>query len=71
MANRKKVPKTDYCKNKMHKVMKKYKNHSLHTGGKNGPIVTSRPQAVAIGISYCKKGPPRARKIKKLRKYFF
>lgn len=44
---------TKYQK-KMKKVMGEYKAGSLHSG-KNGPIVSSRKQAVAIAISQASK----------------
>jgi len=36
---------------KVGKVMKEYKAGELHSGSKTGPKVTSRAQAVAIGMS--------------------
>lgn len=36
---------------KMHKVMQEFKGGSLHSGSSSGPKVTSRKQAVAIGMS--------------------
>jgi hypothetical protein len=35
---------------KMTKVMKEYKAGTLHSGSKNGSVVKSRKQAVAIGL---------------------
>jgi hypothetical protein len=35
----------------MHTEMSKFKNKTLHSGSKKGPIVKSRAQAVAIGLS--------------------
>ena len=41
---------------KMHKVMHEfYKDDDLHSGSKHGPKVTSRKQAVAIGLSEARK----------------
>lgn len=37
-------------KNKVKKVMKEYKGEKLHSGSKNGPVVKSRKQAIAIEI---------------------
>lgn len=37
--------------NKMHKVMREYKEGELHSGSKSGPVVKSRKQAIAIGMS--------------------
>lgn len=36
---------------KMSKVMKEYREHDLHSGSKEGPVVKKRKQAVAIGLS--------------------
>jgi hypothetical protein len=45
-------PKTKTAKMaKVGKVMKEYKAGELHSGSKTGPKVTSRAQAVAIGMS--------------------
>ena len=51
---------------KMHTVMKEYKEGELHSGSKTGPKVTSRAQAIAIGLSEARKAgedvsPPRGR----------
>lgn len=46
----------------MHGVMDEFKHHTLHSGSKHGPKVTSRKQAIAIGMSeqrQMKKGPKR------------
>jgi hypothetical protein len=40
---------------KMGKVMHEFKGGSLHSGSKHGPKVTSKAQAIAIGISEGKK----------------
>lgn len=40
---------------KMAKVMGEYKRGQLHSGSKKGPKVTSRPQAIAIGLSEARK----------------
>jgi Family of unknown function (DUF6496) len=42
-------------KGKVEKVMKEYKAGTLHSGSKTGPVVTSRRQALAIGISEAQK----------------
>jgi hypothetical protein len=50
---------------KMHKVMSEFKRHSLHSGSKKGPVVQSRAQAIAIGLSQSgqgRKGRKRRRK---------
>ena len=36
---------------KVEKVMGEYKKGELHSGSKNGPVVTSKKQAVAIALS--------------------
>jgi hypothetical protein len=42
-------------------VMSEFKGGQLHSGSSNGPVVTNRKQAVAIGISEQKpKGHPHA-----------
>jgi len=47
-----KPPKTKAQKKSvMHSEMSKFKNHELHSGSKKGPIVKSRAQAIAIGLS--------------------
>lgn len=38
-------------KTKVEKVMKEYKEGTLHSGSKKGPVVTSKKQAVAIALS--------------------
>lgn len=35
----------------MHTEMHKFKHGTLHSGSKKGPIVKSRAQAIAIGLS--------------------
>lgn len=41
---------------KVEKVMKEYKEGTLHSGSKKGPKVTSKKQAVAIALSEARKG---------------
>lgn len=36
---------------KVHKVMREFKEGTLHSGSKKGPKVTKRKQAVAIALS--------------------
>jgi hypothetical protein len=40
---------------KVHKVMREYKQGELHSGSKTGPVVRSRPQAIAIAMSEARK----------------
>ena len=40
---------------KIERVMHEFKAGDLHSGSKKGPVVTSRQQAIAIGISEQKK----------------
>ena len=39
----------------MKKTMEEYKKGDLHSGSKTGPVVKSRAQAIAIGLSEEKK----------------
>lgn len=50
---------------KVEKVMKEYKEGTLHSGSKKGPIVKSREQAIAIALSEAGKAKPSKRKGKK------
>lgn len=40
---------------KVKKVMKEFKAGKLHSGSKKGPVVQSKKQAVAIGLSEARK----------------
>ena len=44
---------------KVHKVMKEFKEGTLHSGSKKGPIVTDRDQAIAIALSEERKSKKR------------
>jgi hypothetical protein len=45
-------PKTKAGKQaKVGKVMHEFKEGTLHSGGKGGPVVTNRKQAIAISMS--------------------
>lgn len=52
MATKKALPKG---KGKVEKVMKEYSEGKLHSGSKKGPVVKSRKQAIAIGLSEQRK----------------
>lgn len=41
---------------KIKKVMKEFKEGSLHSGSKKGPMVKSKKQAIAIALSEARKG---------------
>lgn len=51
---------------RMHEEMAKFKEGKLHSGSKNGRMVKSRAQAVAIGLS--ESGQSRKRRKKKATK---
>jgi hypothetical protein len=38
-------------KKKVHKVMKEFKEHKLHSGSKKGPLVKNPKQGIAIAMS--------------------
>lgn len=42
-------------KDKVEKVMHEFKEHKLHSGSKNGPLVTNPKQAIAISLSEARK----------------
>ena len=42
-------------KSKIHKVMKEFSEGKLHSGSKKGPMVGSKKQAIAIGLSEARK----------------
>jgi hypothetical protein len=48
-------PKKSIRKKKMAKVMNEFSHHELHSGSKDGPIVTNPKQAVAIAYSEAKR----------------
>lgn len=43
----------------MKKTMREFKKGTLHSGSKTGPKVTSRKQAIAIGMSQQRKAKKR------------
>lgn len=50
---------------KIKKVMGEFKHGSLHSGSKEGPMVKSKPQAVAIALSEARKKGAKIPKPKK------
>lgn len=42
-------------RDKVHKVMKEFKEGKLHSGSKNGPVVTNEKQALAIALAEARK----------------
>jgi hypothetical protein len=44
---------------KVRKVMREYKEGTLHSGSKKGPEVTSRKQAIAIALSEAGMAKPK------------
>lgn len=50
---------------KVGKVMHEFKTGKLHSGSKKGPKVTSRKQAVAIGLSEARKAGERVRPVRR------
>lgn len=42
-------------KKKVKKVMDEFKSGELHSGSKNGPVVSNPKQAIAIGLSEARK----------------
>jgi hypothetical protein len=40
---------------KVRKVMREFSHHTLHSGSKRGPTVTSRKQALAIAYSEARR----------------
>jgi len=52
-------------KSKVSKVMKEFSEGKLHSGSKKGPEVTSRKQAIAIGLSEARKSGEKIKKPKK------
>lgn len=53
MKNTKEKKKT--AQKKMQKVMHEFKENKLHSGSKKGPVVKSKDQAIAIGMSEARK----------------
>ena len=53
---------------KVEKVMHEFKGGKLHSGSKKGPVVKSRAQAIAIGLSEARKAGEKVKKKKKKKK---
>lgn len=51
----------------MEDTMREYKHGTLHSGSKRGPIVRSRAQAIAIGMSQDRKAKSRRKGFSRLR----
>lgn len=62
MTTKKKTPKT-----KEEKVMKEFKEGTLHSG-KGGPVVTDRKQAIAIALSEAGRSAGKSKPKKKTKK---
>ena len=45
------MPLSGTPREKVHEVMREFKNRELHSGSKRGPRVTNRRQAVAIALN--------------------
>jgi hypothetical protein len=50
---------------KIAKVMKEFKEKKLHSGSKKGPLVKSKPQAVAIALEEAREAGAKIPKKKK------
>jgi len=66
MATKKKT-KTSKPATKEEKVMKEYKEGTLHSG-KGGPVVTDRKQAIAIALSEAGRSAGKSKKKPKKKK---
>lgn len=53
---------------KMEKTMHEFKEGTLHSGSKKGPEVTSRKQAIAIGLSQARRAGEKVAPRKKVAK---
>lgn len=51
-------------KDKIKKVMKEFSEEKLHSGSKKGPLVKSKEQAIAIGLSEARKAGEKVSKKK-------
>ncbi len=50
---------------KISRVMEEFKEDKLHSGSKKGPLVKSKDQAIAIGLSEARKAGEKVSKKKK------
>lgn len=53
------------AKGKVKKVLHEFKEGKLHSGSKEGPVVKSKPQAIAIALSEARKKGAKIAKKKK------
>lgn len=67
---RKKMKQSPKAKAKVEKVEKEFKKGELHSGSKDGPLVTNPKQAIAIALSEASKAvkKPKKRKAKSSKK---
>lgn len=56
------MKKKSVVKKKMSKVMGEYSEGKLHSGSKKGPVVKSKKQAVAIGLSEARDAGAKVKK---------
>jgi hypothetical protein len=55
LSKQRRTPSTPQAKAKVKTVMGEFKRGQLHSGSKQGPKVTSRPQAVAIALNQARR----------------
>ena len=56
--------KSPIFKNKVGKVMHEWKDNSLHSGSRQGPVVKNQSQGIAIALSEARKAMSKKRKIR-------
>jgi hypothetical protein len=59
------MKKESKAQKKVHKVLREYTTGELHSGSKQGPVVTNKKQALAIAMSESGKSKKKKRKKKK------
>lgn len=59
------MAKTAKSKAKIRKVMTEFKEGTLHSGSKKGPVVENPRQAIAIALSEARKSASRRKRKKK------